>query len=174
MDEQTRQTPGTPGEPPKDDLQSLLKGRPSEGRSRNAFILAAIVLVVVGAIGGLFVGKSMASDSQQGPFPGSFGPNGPSGTIGTGFPGGNTTIGTITNVDGDTITIQTANGDTISVDVGSDTTIQVTQTGSLSDLRSGDTIVVAGTENDGSIDADSINEGGLGLTGGGPGAGGSG
>ena len=174
MDEETKQTPGTPGEPPIDDLQSLLKGRPSEGRSRSTLILAAIVLVAAGAIGGLLVGKSMGGDSQQGVFPGGLGPNGPAGTSGTngngaGFPGGDATIGTITSVDGDTVTIQTANGDTVSVKVGSDTTIQVTQAGSVTDLDSGDTVVVTGPENNGSIDADSITEGGLGIIGGGPG-----
>lgn len=174
MHDQTKQTPATPGEPPRDDLQSLLKGRPSGGRARTTLILAAIVLVTVGAIGGLLVGKSMGSDSQQGAFPGGgFGPNAPGANgangNGAGFPGGNGTIGTITSVDGDTITIQTANGDTVSVKVGSDTTIQVTQAGSVNDLNNGDSVVVAGAENNGSINADSITEGGLGIGGGGPG-----
>jgi hypothetical protein len=166
MDEQTQQTPTGP---PQDDLQSWLQDRPNGGRSKSTMLLAAIVLVAVGFIGGLFVGKSMGNDSQQAAFPGGLGQNGPGFATGAngnggGLPGGgNVTIGTIKSIDGDTITLQTVNGDTVTVNIGSDTTIQVTKDGSVGDLGTGDTLVVAGTQKSGSIDANSITEGGLGI-----------
>jgi len=167
MDEQTQEAPQPPGGPPPDDLQSLLGTRPSGGRSKSTMMLAAIALVAIGFIGGLFVGKSMGSDSPPLAFPGAVGQNGPGSTIGDGnggaFPGGSATVGTIKRIDGDTITIETPNGDTVTVNVGSDTSIQVIDDGSLSDLGTGDTVVVAGTQNDGSIDANSITEGGVGI-----------
>lgn len=179
MGEQTQQPPGPPIEPPQDDLQSLLQDRPNAGRSRTTLLLAAIVLVAVGAIGGLFIGKSIGSDSQQATFPGAFGQNGPAGPSGAngnsgGFPGGNATIGTIKSIDGDTIIIETANGDEVTVKVGSDTSIRVTEDGSVSDLGTGDTVVVAGSRTDGAIDADSIAEGDLGIPAGAGQGGGSG
>ena len=165
MDEQTEEAIQPPGGPQQDDLQSLLGTRPSGSRSKGTMILAAIALVAIGFIGGLFVGKSMGDNSSQLAFPGGVGQNGPGSTIGNGgaFPGGNATAGTIKRIDGDTITIETPNGDTVTVNVGSDTSIQVTNDGSLSDLGTGDTVVVAGTQNDGSIDANSITEGGVGI-----------
>jgi hypothetical protein len=164
MDEGTHVTPG----PPQDDLQSLLQHRPNASRSKSTVLLAAIALVAVGFIGGLFVGKSMGDDTQQAAFPGGFGQNGPAFATGAngnggGFPGGNATIGTIKSIDGDTITLQTMNGDTVTVNVGSDTQIQVTKDGSVGDLGTGDTVVVAGTQKSGAIDASSITEGGAAI-----------
>jgi hypothetical protein len=167
MDEHTQETPVAIG-PPQDDLQSLLHDRPNGGRSKSTLILAAIALVAVGFIGGLFVGKSMGDDPQLA-LPGGFAQNGPGFATGAngnggGFPGGgDVTIGTIRSIDGNTITLETANGDTITVNVGSDTAIQITQDGSVSDLGTGDTVVIAGTQEDGSIDANSITEGGAGI-----------
>jgi hypothetical protein len=164
MDEQTQEAPQPAGGPTQDDLQSLLQARPDGGRSKSTMVLAAIALVALGFIGGLFVGKNMASDSPQLAFPGGVGQNGPTFDNGGGtFPGGGATVGTIKRIDGDTITIETPNGDTVMVNVGSNTSIQVTEDGSLNDLGTGDTVVVAGTQNDGSIDANSITEGGAGI-----------
>jgi hypothetical protein len=157
MDQETQETPGGP---PDDDLRSLLQDRPEAARSKGTMILAAIALIALGFIGGLFVGKSMGNDSTQVAFPGA-GQNGPTFTNGGNgaFPGGGATFGTIKSIDGNTITLETANGDTVTVHVGSDTAIQVTKNGSLSDLETGDSVVVAGAQNDGSIDANSITEG---------------
>lgn len=163
MDQDTQETPAGP---PEDDLQSLLQNGPNGGRSKSTMILAAVALVTIVFIGGLFVGRSMGDDGQAA-FPGGFDQNGPGFTDGGNgnggrLPNGDVTLGTIKSIDGDTITLETANGDTITVHVGSDTQIQITQDGSVSDLGTGDTVVVSGSQDDGSIDAESITEGGVG------------
>ena len=170
MDQEKHETPEVPEAPagaPEDDLRSMLQNRPDAGPSKSTLMLAAITLVAVGFIGGLFVGKNMGDNSPQATFPGGVGQNGPGFTNGNGnaggLPDGGVTVGTIKSIDGDTITLEMPNGDTIAVNVDSDTTIQVTEDGSLSDLGTGDTVVVAGSQDDGSIDASSISEGGAGI-----------
>jgi hypothetical protein len=156
MDEHPQTTPVA--DPPEDDLRSLLEAGPKAGRSKSTVILAAVVLAAVGFIGGLFVGKNAGDDQQQLSLPGG-GQNRPGFVSGAG-PGAGFALGTIKSIDGDTITLETANGDTVTVHVGSDTKVQVTTDGSVSDLGTGDTVAVSGAQNGGSIDADSITEGG--------------
>jgi hypothetical protein len=73
---------------------------------------------------------------------------------------GDLTTGTVTKVDGDTVTMKTATGDEVTVKTDGDTDVTVTKDGSVSDLAAGDPVVVAGSrQSDGSISADSISEG---------------
>lgn len=148
-----------------DHLREELGRRPANRRSRLTIALAALVLIAVGLVGGVAIGRSTADTSQQalpgfgngGGFPGGGGV--PSGA--SGFPGaGNVTFGTIESVDGNTITVQTADGEAVTVQVSGDTDIQVTQEGSIDDLETGDTVVVAGERSDDTIDATSVSEGG--------------
>jgi hypothetical protein len=175
MDQQgTSQVP----QPPDDDLQRVLGSNARGRRSPLTLVLAAVALVAVGLIGGLFVGKSMDDSSNQTALPGGFGPSGPGvgNGGGAGLPNGANgrfTFGTIESVDGDTLTVTTADGSTVKVEVGDDTQIQVTQEGSISDLTQGTTIIVTGSRSGDTLDADSISEGG-GLGGAGPPTGASG
>ncbi len=80
----------------------------------------------------------------------------------------------MTRIDGDTIYVESADGQTIEVRTSADTDVQVTSEGSVDDLAEGETVVVQGdASDDGSIDASSVVEGGLGLGGGFPGAAGA-
>lgn len=113
-------------------------------------------------------GPGQAPPGEDGELPGDM-PSGGGGGFGGGGFGG--TAGTITKIDGDTITIETEDGQTYQIEVGSDTS--VTLLGDVSDLAEGDDITVVGTpDEDGLItDPRSIIEGssfGDGGFGGGP------
>ena len=156
-----------------DDLQAVLAERPRNGRlPTSTTVLAAIVLLALGFLGGLFVGRQTASSRETaapGRFPGAF-PT-PSGGAIPGGAGGGGTAGTVTRVEGDTIYVETADGSTVKVVVGDDTSIQVSQEGSLADISEGSTVFARGTTSNGELNATSITEGELGL--GGPAPGGS-
>lgn len=93
-----------------------------------------------------------------------------------GFPGGRGTAGTITAIDGSTLTIEATardSGDTstVTVETTDETTVTESVEGSLADLAAGDNVVVTGTSADGTVIAERIvDSGDLEATG--PGAGG--
>lgn len=174
MGQSTQQQPPPP--PAGDDLNELLARRERTKRSPVTLALVAVVLVAVGVVAGILVGRAMNNSTQASGFPGfrnggGF-PNGgtlPSGgTFPSGGPvggfanGGNITFGTIESVNGNTITVRTQSGDTLTVKVGNDTQIRVTKDGSIGDLANGDTIVVGGSKNGSNVDATMITEGGFG------------
>lgn len=162
--------------------RSRQKGK---GPSKLTAGLAAAVLLVGGFFGGYAVkgattdstaaGRPAMAAGQGGPGGGGF-PGGAGGTGGQGS-GGTATFGTVKSIDGTTITLTTQNGETVQVDA-SGATIEVTSDGSVSDLSTGDTLVVQGTTGSGGeVTASRISEGaGAGPAGGpgGAGAGGSG
>jgi hypothetical protein len=155
------------------DLEALLADRPSRrSRVTSTTILAAVVVLAVGFLGGLLIGRNTASGSSNasGRFPNGFPSAFPSGGA---FAGGNGaggfTAGTITRIDGDTLYVKTAEGSTVKVVVGSSTSIQISKDGSLSDLSKGSPVVVQGTRTGGVLRATRISEGDLGA--GGPGGG---
>jgi len=82
---------------------------------------------------------------------------------GRGFPGGMGARGEITAIDGDSFTVQATDrsGDSSTVTVKTDdsTVYRDQVSGKVSDLRAGDTVLVAGTEKSGSIAATTIREG---------------
>ncbi len=67
-------------------------------------------------------------------------------------------FGTVQSVSGNTIVLTTANG-TSTVTVGSGATITKTESGSYSDLKVGDTVVVTGTNTNGTVAATAVREG---------------
>ncbi len=95
-------------------------------------------------------------------------PSGSSAPSGNGPPGGAPTMGTVTAVNGSTITVQTTSGSSVTVSTSASTTVLVTKTGSVSDLTVGEQIMVRGTSSNGTITATSIREGDFGPP---PGAG---
>jgi hypothetical protein len=79
---------------------------------------------------------------------------------------GDLTAGTVTDVNGSTITVKTVAGDTVTVTTTADTTVTVTKTIKVSDLAVGDTVRVEGTTTGSTVAADAIRKGDLGFRGG--------
>lgn len=72
---------------------------------------------------------------------------------------GNNTTGQITAISGSTLTIQTATQTTVEVNLQSSSKVNTLQSGSTSDLKVGESVVVAGTrKDDGSVDATSVSQ----------------
>jgi len=84
---------------------------------------------------------------------GATGANGAAGRFGA---GGGGVFGTITKVEGNTMTVTQRDGTTATVVVPTGTTITKTVDGSLADLKSGTSIVVRGTTADGKTTAQSV------------------
>jgi hypothetical protein len=87
---------------------------------------------------------------------------------------GNSTVGAITAIDGETITVQGLTGP-VKVKVGAIAKINTYKPGNFSDLKVGDSVFVAGSrQQDGSVDATSVNQLPAGLVPSGGGASGGG
>jgi hypothetical protein len=123
-------------------------------------ILAGVAAIAIGLFGGILIGHNTASTSTQaGGTRGAFGgaEGGTPGAAGGGF-----TAGTISSIDGGTITLKLTDGSTVKVTTGSGTTVTKTDAGTLSDLATGDTIAVQGTKDaSGNVAATSVSEGAL-------------
>lgn len=77
----------------------------------------------------------------------------------SGMPG-RPTAGTVTAVDGSTLTVSTTDGSTVTVTTSSSTTVSVVHASTLADLAVGDTIRVMGsTGSDGTLTATAVREG---------------
>ena len=78
-----------------------------------------------------------------------------------------TTVGEVTAIDGDTITVTQPGGTTATIHVDGDTTYQVNgATGALSDIKVGSIIAAEGTQRtDGSLDAAAVRAGDRGIRG---------
>lgn len=134
--------------------------------NRVTSIIIGVVLAVV-LVGGSFwegmnVGKAQASDAQSSfladrGFGSGAGTGGAGGTGGTGTAGGNGgsgfgggrrgqngANGTISKVDGNTITLTTQQGDTVTVNITADTPVLKSAAGSSADLKPGAHITVVG------------------------------
>jgi hypothetical protein len=129
-------------------------------------LLAVIAALVVGVFGGILIGHSTASastststeSSQTGGFPG----NGQGRS-------GNVTSGTITSIDGDTVTLKAIDGSTVKVTTSGATTITKSDTAKVTDLAAGETVTVIGTtDSSGNVTATTVTEGATGFGGGRP------
>ncbi len=132
---------------------------PAKGmRVRLPIAIASLAVVaLVGAAGGAALKHSSPTTTQAGAISnnratGAAGANG-AGRFG-GAGGG--VFGTVSKVNGDTITVTQADGSTATVVVPSGTTISKTVSGSLADLTTGTSIVVRGTTADGKTTAQSV------------------
>jgi hypothetical protein len=161
--------------PSTKELDSALANPPRRTRSLSStMVLVVGVVVAVGFVGGLFLGRASAPESATPAFPGGGNfPNGATGADGGNLPwfdGGGFTAGTVSRIEGDTVYVETPDGETVEVRTSGDTDVQVTSEGTVGDLAEGETVVVQGDAgDDGSLDATSIVEGGLGFGGGLPG-----
>jgi hypothetical protein len=168
----------TPPPPPAGDVTGQRIADQPAGPSRLAMVLAAVVIVAAGFLGGLLVGRASGGDDRIAGFPAGLAPGGPGfdhGRSGGGFPpfpggpiwgsgrgsvgNGALAVGTIVESDGNTITLETAGGDRLTVDVGEGTTIRLVEEGTPSDLAEGDQVVVVGERDSDSLEASTITEG---------------
>ena len=134
------------------------------------WILIVVVAALIFGAGGFFLGRSTAPASPASSYS-RYGMRNRNGGTGSGsgsggMMGGFGARGTVTKVDGDTITIKEADGTTVTVQGSSSTPVTVTSKGKISDLRSGDTVTVIGQNDNGTISSpQSIMEGQTGLGG---------
>ena len=169
--------------PPRaDDLGTALAARPPRVQlPKVTTALAASVLICAGFLGGVLVQKHWGGSSGGNrnaaatAFTGArTGRNGTGTGTGTGTTGGFGTsrtgtgtgagggiTGTVTVVSGDTLYVTAADGSVYTVKTSGTTTVNVTQAGTLSQLKPGQSVVIAGS-NDGSgnVTATSITAGG--------------
>jgi hypothetical protein len=135
-------------------------------KSAARFITPALALIAalgVGGVAGVAIGQNTAASSAPAGFtPGQF-PGAGDGDDAGDFPGGgrgDVTSGTVTSVDGDTITVTLADGSTVTVTTSADTTVTKTSDATVADLVAGEEIVVSGTKDDaGNVTATSITQG---------------
>jgi preprotein translocase subunit YajC len=96
---------------------------------------------------------------------------GPQGTPGAGFNGAgfNRVSGTVTAINGSTLTVKTTDGTSATVEVGTSTQIENQQTITLAAVKTGDTVRATGTQNGDIFEATALQVGGFGPGGGVPG-----
>ena len=130
-------------------------------------VVAVIVLagLVGGALfGGISIGKNQSSNTAQfpggtGQFPGGMNPGGISFNTSSSFGMGDGTMGTVSDISGNVITLRTFNGSVVKIYTNSSTRIEemTTTTLNLSDITGGENISVTGRRSQsGSVNATSI------------------
>ncbi|HXR69877.1 hypothetical protein [Actinocrinis sp.] len=166
--------------PPRaDDLGTALAARPPRLKlPKITLALAGAALICAGFVGGVLVQKHLggSSSSGRGNFAAAFtggrtgtGTTGRTGTGtgagtggffgrgGTGAAGGGAITGTVTVVSGNKLYVTAADGSVYTVTTSGSTVINVTKSGALSQLKPGQTVVIAGTnDNSGDVTATSI------------------
>jgi hypothetical protein len=155
-----------------DDLETMLAVRPPRRKlPLPTMLLASAMLIGAGVAGGVEIQKHLGTSSTSGlgalasalrggslPSRTSSGiPGGASGLFG-GSGSGSTTVGTVTLVDGSTIYVTTSSGGIVKVKMTPSTTVQVTQSGSVSDLKPGSTVVITGSGSGGTMTAKSVSQ----------------
>jgi len=124
--------------------------------------LVVLVGVIGGALfGGIAIGKNQSSTSTTQPFGGGTGqfPSGGMNASARGFGMGSGTMGTVSGISGNVITLTTSNGSVVQVSTNSSTKCQeiTTTTLSLSDITVGQNISVTGRRGQsGTVNAISI------------------
>lgn len=169
--------------PPRaDDLGAALAARPPRLKlPKVTLALAGAALICAGFVGGVLVQKHLggSSSSGRGNLAAAFtagrtgtGATGRTGTGtgagtgatggffgrgGTGGAGGGAITGTVTVVSGDKLYVTAADGSVYTVTTSGSTVINVTKSGALSQLKPGQTVIIAGTnDNSGDVTATSI------------------
>jgi hypothetical protein len=169
------------------DVQAALEPKKTLNMPAATAILVAIVVLAVGLAGGAGLHAAFASGStpqagaggagrgmggaggygggQGGYAGGQGGGQRPGG--GAGGPGGGT-VGTIVSADSSQLVVKTQTGN-VTVKLTGSTAIEITAKGGVSDLKTGEQVVVQGTTANGTVTADTVRQGGTGG-GGRPGA----
>lgn len=127
------------------------------------FALAVVAALLVGGIAGGAIGNGIGSAqasavARQGDgFAGRGGAD--AGPGGAADAGGGFVTGTITKVDGTTLTVKSPNGQSVTVTTTGSTTVTTAKKGKVTDLKQGDTVVVRGQQSNGSVAATVIQAG---------------
>jgi Cu/Ag efflux protein CusF len=125
--------------------------------NKNTMMIVAVVLVIVGVGGGFFGGMmyqknqtSPLGGTSRGNYAGRFGQTGQN----AGF---RPVRGQILNMDSKTITVKLSDGSTKIVVLSGSTVFMKSITAALTDLKTGDTVNVVGSQNaDGSVTAQDV------------------
>lgn len=162
--------------PPRaEHLAEELQARPPRAKlPRVTLALGSAALVAVGFAGGVLVQKHFGHGSgtnapnRAAAFASAFARNGSGagpgagtgrGAGGGGFGGfgGNSISGTVTVVSGDTLYVTAANGTVYTVKTSGSTTVSISSSGTLSQLKPGQTVTIAGSaDSAGTVTATSI------------------
>jgi hypothetical protein len=126
--------------------------------AKNSLIITIIVAIVIGFLG--FFGGMQYQKSQRVTFPQGLGQRG-MGNQRT-FMGNRPVSGEIAGLDDKTITVKSQDGSSKIIVYSASTKVNKTTEGAISDLKTGEQIMVIGTEGtDGTVTAQSISVGSL-------------
>ncbi|HET9170829.1 MAG TPA: hypothetical protein VFN97_15435 [Actinospica sp.] len=162
--------------PPRaDNLAEELAARPPRARlPKVTLALSAGILVAAGFVGGVLAQKHLGGTSggtgRAGALASSFaaargsgrgGFGGGAGGVGAGTgTGGGSITGSITVVSGGTLYVTAANGTVYTVQTSGGTSVKLSSSGSLSQLKPGQTVTIAGTRGSGgTVNATTITAG---------------
>lgn len=154
----------SPWDTPTADAGPAAEGPAASRSGWKQWAAAGVVAAVVAVGAGAGISLAGGDDSPAA------GPQGPAGAASAyglgpggrgGFPGGMGTSGTITGIDGATITLEattpgSTDTSTVTVKTTDDTTVSESVEGSRSDLAEGDNVLVMGTSADGAVTAQRI------------------
>jgi hypothetical protein len=162
------------------DVQAALEPRKTLNMPAATAVLVAIVVLAVGLAGGAGLHAAFASGSTPqagaggagrgmgGYGQGGYGQGRPGGAGGAA--GGGGTVGTIVSADSSQLVVKTQTGN-VTVKLTGSTAIEINAKGTVSDLKTGEQVVVSGTSANGTLTADTVRQGAAGPGGGGrPGA----
>jgi hypothetical protein len=160
-------------EPLTDDeeVQAALESRRTLNLPAATAVLVGIVVLAVGLAGGAGLHAAFASNDSganqaggprgyggfrgQGQVPGQGAGQGPGGAG-----GGQAAVGTVVSADKSQLVVKTQSGD-VTVKLTGDTAIEITGKGTVSDLKSGQQVIVSGTSTDGTLTARTVRQGDL-------------
>jgi hypothetical protein len=160
-----------PDDAPDDDVAAELEALAIRRRRKLPRVTLALCVAIVGAgafIGGAEAQKHLGSTSSTGTA-GSGAASGFAsrfrGATGGTFGGGGATIGSVTAIKGSTLYVTDTSGNVVKVSTSAASQVSKTTTGTVKDIKPGDTVVVRGTQGkNGTIAAASISLGGGGSS----------
>jgi hypothetical protein len=160
------------------DVQAALQPRKTMNMPAATAVLVAIVVLAIGLAGGAGLHAAFASGKGGGnPQAGGGGYGRGMGQGGYGYgqgqgrpgggagPGGGGTVGTIVSADSSQLVVKTQTGN-VTVKLTGSTAIEINTKGTVSDLKTGEQVVVNGTTSNGTLTADTVRQGAAGPGGG--------
>jgi hypothetical protein len=158
------------------DVQAALQPRKTMNMPAATAVLVAIVVLAIGLAGGAGLHAAFAGGGStpqaggggygargqgQGGYPQGQGQGRPGG----GGPGGGGTVGTIVSADSSQLVVKTQTGN-VTIKLTGSTAIEINAKGTVSDLKTGEQVVVNGTTSNGTLTADTVRQGAAGAGGG--------
>jgi hypothetical protein len=159
------------------DVQAALQPRKTMNMPAATAVLVAIVVLAIGLAGGAGLHAAFASGKSSGnPQAGAGGYGRGQGGYGQGQggpgqgrpgggAGGGGTVGTIVSADSSQLVVKTQTGN-VTVKLTGSTAIEINAKGTVSDLKTGEQVVVNGTTSNGTLTADTVRQGAAGPGGG--------